>query len=106
MPKEKLRQTEDRYCKAVEDQTDFICRYKADHTLTFVNQAYAELYGKRPEELIGYNFFNLMPETDQIASDAYLATLDVSNPVTTSEHRSLLPDGSERWVQWDGSCFI
>ena len=36
-----LRRSERRYRGIVEDQTELICRYEADTTLTFVNEAYA-----------------------------------------------------------------
>ena len=36
-----LRRSERRYRGIVEDQTELICRYQADTTLTFVNEAYA-----------------------------------------------------------------
>ncbi len=103
---ETLRRTEERYRHVVEDQTDLICRYKADFKLTFVNHAYAALYDKQPDELIGINFFSLMPETDRAASQAYLTRLTPSNPVATTEHRSVLPDGSERWIQWTDRALL
>jgi PAS domain-containing protein len=37
---EALRQSEARYRAIVEDQTELICRFKPDGTLTFVNDAY------------------------------------------------------------------
>ena len=32
---------------------DPICQFLPDTTLTFVNRAYADFYGREPEELIG-----------------------------------------------------
>lgn len=97
---DELRQSEERYRKVVEDQTDLICRYRADFTLTFVNHAYSELYNKTPDELIGTNFSELMPPEDRPMSLAYIAQLGSQKPVSLSEHRSRLPDGSIRWIQW------
>ncbi len=97
---ELLRQRESRYRSLIEDQTDLICRYRPDFTLTFVNRAYSGIYNKSPEELIGENFFKLMPPEDREYSRAYIAKLSPANPIASSEHRSLLPDGSIRWMQW------
>ena len=47
---------ENRYKQIVDEQTDLICRYQSDFTLTFVNEAYAAMYQKRPEDLIGKSF--------------------------------------------------
>ncbi len=96
----KSLQNENRYKQIVEDQIDLICRYQADFTLTFVNEAYAAMYQKRPEELIGTNFFDLMSPEDCENSLVYLSKLSPDNPVASSEHRSLLPDGTVRWLQW------
>jgi PAS domain-containing protein len=43
-----LKQSEIRYRAIVEDQTEFIARYLADGTLTFVKQAYALYFGRSP----------------------------------------------------------
>ena len=49
----RLRESEERYRSLVEAQPDPICRFLPDTTLTFVNRAYAQFYGREPEELIG-----------------------------------------------------
>ncbi len=48
-----LQKVEASYRGIVEDQTDLICRYKADGRLTFVNGAYADFFGKRRPEFVG-----------------------------------------------------
>ncbi|MFH1499917.1 MAG: ATP-binding protein [Verrucomicrobiota bacterium] len=48
-----LQKVEASYRGIVEDQTDLICRYKADGRLTFVNGTYADFFGKRRPELTG-----------------------------------------------------
>ena len=45
-----LRESEERYRAVVQDQTELICRWLPDTTLTFVNDAYCHYFGKvRPE---------------------------------------------------------
>lgn len=50
---EKLRQSEARYRGIIEDQTEFICRFLADGTLTFINRAFSLFCHQSPEALIG-----------------------------------------------------
>ena len=58
---EKLRASEARYRGVVEDQTELICRFLPDWTLTFVNEAYCRYFGKARDEFIGRNFMSLIP---------------------------------------------
>jgi PAS domain S-box-containing protein len=59
---DELRESEDRYRSVVEGQTELICRYLPDTTLTFVNATYCRYFGKTQEELIGAKFLDLIPE--------------------------------------------
>lgn len=101
-----LAQSEERYRHIVEDQTELISRYRPDFTLTFVNRAYSELYGEPPEALIGQNFFDLVPAAEREELRAHIAQLSAARPVATAEHRSVLPDGSERWIQWTDRAIL
>lgn len=95
-----LLMSEARYRAIVEDQTELICRFLPDGTLTFVNEAYCRYFDKRREDLIGHSFIPMIPEDDKPLVEAAFASLDVDNPVITYEHRVILPDGSLRWQQW------
>ena len=57
-----LQQSEQRYRSVVEHQSDLVCRYLPDTTLTFVNEAYCRFFGKSREELIGQPLTALMPD--------------------------------------------
>lgn len=95
-----LLMSEERYRAIVEDQSELICRFLSDGTLTFVNEAYCRYFGKRREELIGHSFTPLIAEEDKPQVVAAFNSLDKSNQVVTYEHRVILPDGSMRWQQW------
>jgi hypothetical protein len=45
------RETEKKYRSVVEAQTEMICRFKPDCTLTFVNESYARNWAKTPDEM-------------------------------------------------------
>jgi diguanylate cyclase (GGDEF)-like protein/PAS domain S-box-containing protein len=97
---ERLRETEARYRGVVEDQTELICRFSPDGTLTFVNGAYCRYFGKDREELIGHRFSLLILEGDRQAAKQNYASLSPENPTRTIEHRVVMADGEIRWQQW------
>lgn len=92
--------SEARYRAVVEDQVDMICRYTPNFVLTFVNQAYADQYGKTPSELIGMNLFNMIPLEDHPGALAHICALNAEHPVAQTEHRTILTDGTIRLTQW------
>jgi PAS domain S-box-containing protein len=97
---EALRDSEERYRSVVESQTELICRYLPDTTLTFANDAYCRYFDKTQEELIGAKFLELIPQPAREASRKHVESL-VENPrLEINEHEVLLPDGGIGWQQW------
>ena len=95
-----LQRSEAFYRAVVEDQTELICRFRPDGTLTFVNDAYCRYFAKGREELIGHTFMAWIPEEDRRLAQANIAQLSPEEPVAEVEHRVTLLDGSERWLHW------
>ena len=95
-----LRDSEARYRAIVEDQTELICRWQPDGTLTFVNEAYCRYFDRTRDQLIGHSFMPLIPEEDHTLIKLATANFSPDRPVATYEHRVILPDGSLRWQQW------
>jgi PAS domain S-box-containing protein len=95
-----LRESEDRYRSMVESQTELICRYLPDTTLTYVNDAYCRYFGKSRDELIGTEFTELLPEKIRSWTKDEIASLVLNPRTTTNEHEVLRPDGSSGWQQW------
>ena len=96
---EGLRRAEAQYHAVVESQTELICRYKADGTFTFVNEAYCRYFGKKPEELIGHRFMPLPPE-DRENVRKKMASISADNPTVSYEQQVILPSGEVRWQEW------
>ena len=92
--------TEHRYRSLVEDLPDLVCRFKPDGTLTYANRTYADYFAKTVEELQGFNFFQLIPESDRTAAQRHLQSLNTRNPTATMEHQVVLSDGEIRWQRW------
>ncbi|HEY9671644.1 MAG TPA: PAS domain S-box protein [Waterburya sp.] len=97
---EALQQSEARYRAIVEDQTELICRYRPDGTLTFVNDAYCRYFNKQPSDLIGNHSLPVVPDEDQEIIAQSFSTLSIQQPIVTYEHRVILPSGEIRWQQW------
>lgn len=95
-----LQASEQRYRAIVEDQTELICRFLPDGTLTFVNEAYSRSFGKSRQELIGHSFLPFVPAEDRQALEQHLAALGPDRPVAVIEHRAIAPDGTIRWQRW------
>jgi len=97
---EALRTSEARYRAVVEDQTELICRWMPDSTLTFVNEAYCRYFAKKRTELIGHSFMPFIPEEHREEVKRNIDSINWGNPVQTHEHRVVLPTGEIRWQQW------
>jgi len=89
-----LQRVEASYRAIVEDQTDLICRYRADGKLTFVNGATTRFFGKKRQELIGQRF--ILNELGFPARD-FQGKLPES---TTFEHELLSADGKRITHSW------
>lgn len=94
-----LQASEARYRAIVQDQTDLICRFLPDGTITFVNQAYCRYFGRSFEDLLGRNFLEeLVADADREATRKHLAAITLQSPVRTFTRRMALT--GDRWRQW------
>jgi len=97
---EALRASEQRYRDVVEDQTEFICRFLPDGTLTFINEAYCNCFRLNRDECIGNKHPVVFPPDDAQKMKRHLAALTPENPVAWISHRIVLPSGKIRWQRW------
>jgi PAS domain S-box-containing protein len=97
---EALRDSEERFRTIVEEQTDLICRYQPDTTLTFVNEAYCRHFGKSREELIGTSFLSLIPEKARQTAWEHVQSLCNHPRIERYEHPIIAANGEIRWQQW------
>ncbi|MBD2022717.1 PAS domain S-box protein, partial [Leptolyngbya sp. FACHB-36] len=101
-----LRTSEARYRAIVEDQTDLVCRFLPDTTLTFVNGAYCRQFGKRPQELVGQSLLLLVVEEYQDIVRQRIAALSAEDPVITDENPCWAANGEVRWIQWSNRAIF
>jgi PAS domain S-box-containing protein len=97
---ESLRESEECYRNVVETQTELICRYLPDSTLTFVNDAYCRYFGRSRNELVGRPFVGLIPESERTAALKHIESVGLAEHGTAYQHQVVRPDGSVGWQQW------
>jgi PAS domain S-box-containing protein len=97
-----LRDSQQMYREVVESQTDLVCRYLADTSLTFVNEAYCRYFGCRREDLIGRRILDLLPQVAHEKVLLGIASQMVHRKPITWNHEVLFADGSIGWQQWVG----
>ncbi|MCB1736746.1 MAG: PAS domain-containing protein, partial [Gammaproteobacteria bacterium] len=95
-----LRRSEQQYRGVVEDTPVLICRFDPDGVLQFVNRAYGDYFNRRPEDLVGHNFLNLVPTQDRPEVLAKLRSLTPDAPTLIQEHRVVTGDGTMHWQRW------
>jgi two-component system cell cycle sensor histidine kinase/response regulator CckA len=95
-----LRESEARYRAIVEDyQTELICRFKPNGSLTFVNEVYCHYFGKPREELLGMNFLYFIPESERPKLVQHLLSFNANKTVARLEHQVRLPGRGLHWLQ-------
>lgn len=98
---EELRHSAELYRTVVENQTEFIVRWKANGVRTFVNEAYCRYFGLTPEQAISSNFLTLVAEEDRRAMEEKISRLQSGAvDAETDIHRVIRPNGSVGWQEW------
>lgn len=88
------------YHRILDSLPDLVCCFRADGTLTFVNRAYCEYFGKSSTDLLGRSFLQLIPESDRIIPLQKISFLGQTKGSTRYEYRVIRADGSLRWHEW------
>lgn len=95
-----LRESERRYRNVVEDQTEFISRFRPDGTHVFVNEAYCRYFGLDRDAIVGHRFQPQIPPGDRERVGRFLASLTPEHPVDSIEQQIIMPDGRILWQRW------
>ncbi len=103
---EALMVNEQMLASVVETQKEMICRFLPDTTLTFVNEAYARCFERRPDELVGRKFLQFVPTEDHAPILKALAKLHGGNPTHVYVHESFRQDGTRMWQEWTDTVII
>jgi len=94
----KIRETERRYEDIVQSQSEMICRFTIDGTITFVNNAYCTFFDTLENEIIGLNFYYRVPDflREKVKSD--IMALTPGSPQNSYIERLIGKGGSIRWI--------
>ena len=101
----RLRESESRYRAIVDDQTELVCRYLPDASLTFANRAFAEFFGSTADDLAEVKLVDLRPASERVRTLAWLTSFAANETVRTHVEREVALDGSLRWYQWTDRAF-
>jgi len=96
---EELRLSEARYRGIVESQTEMICRWKPDRTLSFVNDAYCRFYRRPREALIGQKVAQSVYGPDVVLVNRHLDALTSIKDPREIEYRILVGE-DVYWTRW------
>ncbi len=95
-----LRLSEGRYRAVVEDQPDLVCRFLADGTISFANEAYCRYFGFNRDDVVGKRYAPVVHPHDVQHVNALVASLSPTNRTLIIENRVVRADGVIRWTQW------
>jgi len=101
---QQARNEQARYRSVVDTQSEMICRFLPDSTLTFVNHAYCRFWNKRDDELIGRKFIELIPASAR--GDVLDRIRGLVSGTESLEHPVLLPDGTIGWQHWTHQAIV
>ena len=96
---EGLTKSEQRYREVVESQTELVCRFLADGTLSFVSEAFCRAFHREREALVGANFLGLMLAQTRLLAQAQIA-LALRSGRGEWECQVPLPEGKIGWQHW------
>jgi PAS domain S-box-containing protein len=95
-----VSESEKRLRAVVEDQTDLICRFKPNGTISFVNGAYCRFHGTTREALLGTNFLLNVSQEDLDIPLSYFGALPATQLVASFDQKVIGPDGRVVWQQY------
>ena len=95
-----LRHSEARYRLVVEDQSELISVASLDGEISFVNKAYAALYGREGRSMVGTNFYDHIPAEERPGVRRHLETVLAASAALSFENSIVTARGDVRWIAW------
>ncbi len=106
MAEEIILQSREWYRTLAEDIPALVCRMNPDFDITFVNDSYCYLMGKKRSEILYKNIFNLIPSENQAVLKDAFEGLNPFQPVSTHINTRISYDGSTRWIKWNNRALF
>ena len=103
---ESLQASEQRYRSLIEDQPDYVCRYRPDGRLIYANTAFAKQHGFDAGDISGVNVFDFIAPQDRPRARDHVAQLRPEHESERIEFQVVVADGAIRWQEWTDRAFF
>ncbi len=105
--KKAFHQSEERYRAIVEGQTELVCRFLPDTTLTFVNPAYCRYFGVQEQDILGKPFLSLISEkAHQVSLELIQGLLNNPQLISKTVEHSVIVEGKITWQRWTNRVIL
>ncbi len=94
------------YLQTLDELEQLICRYQADTTIIFANQAFCHYFKRYRDDLIGQPLTLLFAESEQRIFKAYLSTFSRQCPIQYIQHSGFHIDGISSYHEWVDKAFF
>lgn len=106
MTQQDLIESEERYKTVVQDQIEYIVRWKPDGKIVFANQSYLDFNELSLEELLKKNYYDLIPPNERKRFRKKILSLSLDNPVQIDTHESSRGKTGRFWHEWVDRAFF
>lgn len=90
-----------RFFKAIiEDQTEFICRFRSEGMVTFANKAFTIFFGVSPFNILKLSLSEVFPTQDYDKIIKLIKCIKPSKKNVNFEQRIIREDGKTSFLQW------
>lgn len=96
---EQIRASEERYRTVLDQQSEILFRWQPDMTITFVNEAFCNFYGRTKDKWIGRDFLSMLPKTDHSVLPQYLQKI-TDDGFFQFERIEVDKDDNFVWISW------
>jgi PAS domain S-box-containing protein len=97
---QELLESKQRYQSVVDDQLEFIVRWRGDGQVLFENESYRRYCKASQKDLLGGTFLSSILEEDRESLKSLLRNVSHDDPVVNHDHRVVMPDGRTFWEHW------
>ncbi len=99
-----MRDSEAQYRSIVESLPLLVCRCTPAGVIEFVNEAYANHFGRTPAALVGTSLLDLVPGADRDRLRDLLGSVPPDGPPISLDYRSVAANGAERVHRWTNTA--
>jgi len=89
---EKLKNSEQKYRMIIEDQTEIICRFLPNRTITFVNEAFCKFFDIKIKDAIGFDIINFLPNFTDEQMSIFISSFNSNNSIFKKVYTIELPN--------------